>query len=154
MGIAETFPVAYAKTRQAIDYDMPAEGAVFISVNDRDKRAIPPVALAFASMGYDIMATRGTAKTLRAAGIACEVVCRVGEGHPNAVDAMAEGRVAFIVNTPHGSGSRGDGFSLRSAAVNYGVSSATTLSGATALVQALAAVRGQAGLEVYALQDL
>ena len=154
MGMAATFPEAYAKTRQAIDYDMPSKGAVFISVKDRDKRAIAPVAMALTGMGYSIMATRGTAKTLRSAGIDCEVVLRVSEGHPNVVDAMAEGRVAFIVNTPHGGGSRGDGFLLRSAAVNYGVSSATTLSGASALVQALAAVRGQDALEVYALQDL
>ncbi len=154
MGIAATFPEAYGKTRQAIDYETPSEGAVFLSVSDRDKRAIAPVALELVSMGYNIMATHGTAKTLRAVGIECEELLRVSEGHPNVVDAMAEGRIAFIVNTPHGGASRGDGFKLRSAAVDYGVSSATTLSGATALVQSLAAERSGTEPSVYALQDL
>ena len=154
MGIAATFPEAYAKTRQAIDYEMPAEGSVFISVRDADKRSIAPVALFLSLMGYHIMATRGTAKTLRAAGIACEVLERIGEGHPNVLDEMEAGAVSFIINTPHGHDSRGDGELLRSAAVSRGISLVSTLSGATALLQALAILRESAALPIYALQDL
>lgn len=154
MGIAPTFPEAYAKTRQAIDYEMPAAGSVFISVRDADKRSIAPVALFLSQMGYRIMATRGTAKTLRAAGIACEALERIGEGHPNVLDKMEAGLVSFIINTPHGHDSRGDGELLRSAAVSRGISLVSTLSGATALLQALTTLRGSTGLPVYALQDL
>jgi carbamoyl-phosphate synthase large subunit len=153
MGVGRTFPEAYAKTRQAIDYSMPECGTVFISVCDRDKRAIAPVALALTNLGYTLMATVGTAKTLRAAGITCRVVCRISEGHPNVIDALSAGEVSFIINTPHGHESRGDGVRMRSEAVNRGVTLVTALSGATALVQALAAVRGRT-LDIYALQDL
>lgn len=153
MGVGRTFPEAYAKTRQAIDYEMPEKGTAFISVCDRDKRAIAPVALALANLGYAIMATAGTAKTLRAAGIGCRVLCRISEGHPNVLDEIASGEVGFIINTPHGHDSRGDTERMRSEAVNRGVTLVTALSGATALVQALAAVRGRT-LDVYALQDL
>ncbi len=153
MGIARTFPEAYAKTRQAIDYAMPEDGTVFVSVCDRDKRAIAPVALALEGLGYDIVATPGTAKTLRAAGIACEVVSRIADGHPNAVDLMEEGKVSFIINTPHGRASRGDGARLRGEAVRRGITCVTALSATIALVQALTASRRGEG-EVFALQDL
>ena len=153
MGIARSFPEAYAKTRQAIEYKMPERGTVFVSVCDRDKRAIAPVALALRGLGYDILATRGTAKTLRAAGIECEVCQRLSEGHPNAIDEMRSGRVSFIINTPHGHDSRGDGSKIREEAVSRGITCVTALSATVALVQALSAVRDRE-LDVYALQDL
>ncbi len=153
MGVGSTFPEAFAKTRQAIDYEMPAEGTVLISVRDADKRAIAPVAFSLAQMGYNIIATRGTAKTLRAAGIPCEVTKRIGEGHPNMCDVLAKGHVAFIINTPHGHGSHGDGVLLRNEAVMRGITNVTTLSAATALLQSLAVLRRNKVLPVYALQD-
>ena len=153
MGLDATFPKAYAKTREAIDYDVPQAGTVFISVCDRDKRSVAPVALSLVHLGYDLVATRGTAKTLHAAGIPCQVVKRVSEGHPNIADLMAEGKVSFLINTPHGHSSRGDGSVLRSEAVSRGIDMATTISGATALVQAISATR-RGPLDVYALQDL
>ena len=153
MGLDVTFPKAFAKTREAIDYDVPQAGTVFISVCDRDKRSVAPVALSLVHLGYDLVATRGTAKTLHAAGIPCEVVKRVSEGHPNIADLMAEGKVSFLINTPHGHSSRGDGSVLRSEAVSRGIDMATTISGATALVQAISATR-RGPLDVYALQDL
>ncbi|MDO4798006.1 MAG: carbamoyl-phosphate synthase large subunit [Coriobacteriales bacterium] len=152
MGIAADFPGAFAKTREAIDYEMPHGGTVFISVRDADKRAIVPVAFALERMGYQILATQGTAKTLRAAGIVCEVTKRMGEGHPNVHDVLAEGGVAFIINTPHGHGSHGDGALLRSEAVSRGITYVTTLSAAAAL--ALSVARSGEQLPVYALQDL
>ena len=151
MGVDTTFPKAYAKTRQAIDYEVPMEGNVFISVCDRDKRSIAPIALALVNLGYGILATRGTAKVLRAAGIDCEVVKPIREGSPNILELMAAGEVAFLINTPKGHSSRGDGAKMRAEAVNRGIDMATTMSGATALVQAIGALRaGELG--IYALQ--
>ncbi len=153
MGIDTTFPKAYAKTREAIDYQVPQSGTVFISVCDRDKRSVAPVALSLVNLGYDLVATSGTAKTLRAAGIPCEVVKPISEGSPNIIDLMTDGKIAFLINTPKGHSSRGDGFRMRSEAVSRGIDMATTMSGAVALVQAIAALR-QGPLHVYALQDL
>ena len=153
MGIDTTFPKAYAKTREAIDYDIPQSGTVFVSVCDRDKRSVAPVALSLVNLGFDLVATRGTAKTLRAAGIPCEVVKPISEGSPNIVDLMAEGKIAFLVNTPKGHSSRGDGMKMRSEAVSRGIDMATTMSGAVALVQAISALR-EGPLDIYALQDL
>ena len=151
MGVDAAMPAAYAKTRQAIDYEIPSSGNVFISVCDRDKRSIGPVALALRGLGYDLIATKGTAKVLRAAGIPCEVVQPISAGSPNVLDLMASGEVAFIINTPHGHSSRGDGAKMRSEAVMRGIDMATTMSGATALVQAISAPRS-GGLGLYALQ--
>ena len=153
MGLDVTFPKAYAKTREAIEYDVPQSGSVFISVCDRDKRSVAPVALSLRNLGYDLLATRGTAKTLRAAGIPCEVVKTISEGSPNVLDLMADGKISFLINTPKGHSSRGDGTKMRSEAVSRGIDMATTMSGAVALVQAIAALR-EGPLSVYALQDL
>ncbi len=154
MGLDVSFPKAYAKTREAIEYDVPTEsGSVFVSVCDRDKRSIAPVAMSLRQLGFDLIATRGTAKTLQAAGIDCTVVKRISEGHPNVADLMAEGKISFLINTPKGNSSRGDGMQLRSEAVSRGIDMATTMSGAVALVQAIIALR-EGPLDVYALQDL
>jgi len=153
MGLDVTFPKAYAKTREAIDYDVPQSGTVFLSVCDRDKRSVAPVALSLLHLGYKLVATGGTAKTLKAAGIPCEVVKRISEGSPNVADMLAEGKISFMINTPHGHSSRGDGAILRSEAVSRGIDMATTMSGAVALVQAISALR-EGPLDVYALQDL
>ena len=153
MGLDRTFPLAYAKTREAIDYRIPLEGTVFISVNDRDKRSIGPVALALSNLGYKIVATTGTARVLSAAGIPCERINMVSEPHPNIVDAIEQGRIAFMINTPGGHRSRGDGFRIRTMAVSHGIDLVTAMSGATALIQAIAALRMDS-LEPYALQDL
>ena len=103
------------------------------------------------NLGYGILATRGTAKVLRAAGIDCEVVKPIREGSPNILELMAAGEVAFLINTPKGHSSRGDGAKMRAEAVNRGIDMATTMSGATALVQAIGALRaGELG--IYALQ--
>jgi carbamoyl-phosphate synthase large subunit len=153
MGIDDTFPKAYGKTREAINYTIPMDGTVFISVNDRDKRTIAPVALALYNDGYKIAATRGTAKTLRAAGIPCERMNRVSEAHPNVGDAIENGEVSFLINTPRGGRASGDGITIRSLAINHGVDLVTAMSGATALIQAIAALK-TSSLKPYALQDL
>ena len=153
MGIARNFPAAYAKTQLAIDYSLPTGGRVFISVNDRDKRGVISIARDLANLGFSIVSTSGTAKALRAAGLEVEVVRRMSEMHPNIGDAIAAGDIDFMINTPYGQETRSDGFKLRSVAVRHGLCYVTTLSAATAFVQAIQMVK-TSDLGVYALQDL
>ena len=153
MGIATIFPAAYAKTQMAISYDLPHSGAVFISVADRDKRAIVSIARDFARLGFDVVSTGGTAKTLAASGVACTRVKKVSEGHPNIADMIADGTVKLMINTPFGHGARGDGYKLRLSAVRHGVAYATTIAAAQALAAAMEVARDDA-LQVIALQDL
>ena len=163
MGIARTYPEAYAKTQLAIDYHLPApeDGKVFISVCDRDKRHILSVAQILRYMGFEICSTEGTARVLRGGNVTCDVVRKVGEGHPNVGDMIANGEISLLINTPFGAGSRDDGYRLRTEAVRRGVTCVTALSGANAYVSAIQAAREAAAggpeganMEVIALQDL
>ncbi|MBR0405566.1 MAG: carbamoyl-phosphate synthase large subunit [Eggerthellaceae bacterium] len=153
MGIAPTFPAAYAKTQLAISYELPRSGDVFISVADRDKRSIAALARDFARLGFEVVSTGGTAKTLSASGVACKKVKKISEGHPNVVDMIADGEIKLMINTPFGHGPRGDGYVLRLAAVRHGVTYATTIAAAQAFAAAMEVARDK-GLGVVALQDL
>ena len=153
MGIAPTFPAAYAKTQLAISYELPRSGGVFISVADRDKRSIAAIARDFSRLGFDVLSTGGTAKTLSASGVVCQKVNKVSEGQPNVVDLIGDGKIVLMINTPYGHGSRGDGYELRLAAVRHGVTYATTIAAAQALAAAMETVHDD-GLGVVALQDL
>jgi len=152
MGVAHDFPSAYAKSQLAIDYSLPAEGTAFISVCDRDKRSIVPVARHLHSLGFRILSTRGTAKLLRASGVPVEEVRKVHEGRPNIADAIVNGDVQLVINTPFGRETRSDGYHIRTAAVQHGVSNITTLAAAQASVQAIEAIK-RGDLGVIALQD-
>ena len=153
MGIALTFPAAYAKTQLAISYELPRSGGVFISVADRDKRSVSAIARDFARLGFQVVSTGGTAKTLSASGVACKKVKKVSEGHPNVADMIADGEIKLMINTPFGHGPRGDGYVLRLAAVRHGVTYATTIAAAQALAAAMEVARDE-GLGIVALQDL
>ena len=161
MGIAKSYPEAYAKTQLAIDYKLPSPeaGKVFISVNDRDKRHILSVARVLRYLGFTICSTEGTAKVLRGGNVPCEVVRKFSDAHPNIGDMIAAGEIALIINTPYGQGARGDGYLLRTEAVRRSVTSVTALSGAGAFVAAIEAVRDaerseDGSMDVIALQDL
>ena len=163
MGIAKSYPEAYAKTQLAIDYKLPepASGKVFISVCDRDKRHILAVARILRYLGFDICSTEGTARVLTGGNVTCQVVEKISGPHdgarPNIGDMIAAGEIALIINTPYGPGSRGDGYRLRTEAVRRGVTCVTALSGANAYVAAIEAVREAqegSGMEPVALQDL
>ncbi len=153
MGIADDFPSAYAKSQLAIDYSLPTKGTAFISVSERDKRAIVPVAAGLSRMGFRILSTKGTARLLRASGIPVDVVKKVHEGRPNIVDRIVNGEVDLVINTPFGRETRSDGYHIRTAAVQHGVTNITTLAAALASLQAIEVVR-RADLPVIALQDL
>jgi len=152
MGVAADFPGAYAKSQLAIEYSLPTDGVAFVSVCDRDKRAIVPVARHLSDLGFRIMSTKGTARLLRASGITVEEVRKVHEGRPNIVDAIVNGDVQLVINTPFGRETRSDGYHIRTAAVQHGVSNITTLAAAQASVQAIEAIK-RGNLGVIALQD-
>ena len=153
MGIAPNFPAAFAKTQLAISYSLPEEGTVFISVCDRDKRSVISIARDISRLGMKIVATSGTARALSAAGVECQEVRKVNEASPNIGDMVAAGEVCLMINTPFGSETLHDGYELRLEAIKHGVTQATTMAGAQAMVAGLEASRNNK-LKVVALQDL
>ncbi len=154
MGIARNFPAAYLKTQIAIDYDVPREGNAFISVNDRDKRNLISIARDISRLGFNILATAGTARALESAGIPYRSVGKIYEGSHEVVEMIANGDIVFMINTPMGSATRDDGYELRAAAVRHGITYVTTLAAAQALVSGMEVAKSSGGLDVIALQDL
>ncbi len=154
MGIDRTFGAAYWKAQLAAGHELPLEGTVVISVADRDKPEIVPVARKLEELGFDLLATRGTARFLRDHGIECEVVKKVSEGHPNVVDLIREGEVDLVINTPtQGKDARRDGYAIRRAAVKFKVPYITTVAAAKAAVEAIELVKKK-GVAVNCLHDL
>jgi carbamoyl-phosphate synthase large subunit len=152
MGIDDHFPAAFAKSQLAANAPLPGEGTVFVSVAERDKPEAVAVARGLAGLGYQLIATRGTAAVLRKNGIAVDEIPKLREGRPNLVDRMKNGEVALVINTPSGKGSRTDEGSIRAAAVQHGVTCITTIAGAHAAVEACRALR-EKPLTVRPLQE-
>src|SRR5262249_36714457 len=136
MGIDDTFPLAFAKSQMAASNALPEPDHryVFVSVAERDKPEVVPVARALTEMGYRLLATRGTARTLQAAGIAVQELPKPQEGRPNLKDYLKNEQVALVINTPSGKGARTDEGEIRAGAVASGVSCITTLAAAHAAV--------------------
>ena len=152
MGIDAEFGVAYAKSQEATGtMVLPRTGTVFVSMANRDKRVMIFPVKRLAELGFDVLATEGTADALRRAGLLAEVVHKVGEGSPHVVDRILAGEVDLVLNTPMGSGPRADGYEIRSAAVSHGVPCITTLSGILAAIQGIEALRANT-VEVRSLQ--
>jgi carbamoyl-phosphate synthase large subunit len=152
MGIDDSFPMAFAKSQMAANSALPRTGKVFVSVADRDKHDVIPVARCLAEMGYTLISTRGTAATLKAAGIPVDEVPKLREGRPNLIDMMKNDEIALVINTPSGRGARTDEGRIRSATVANGVTCITTVAAAQAAVEACRALR-ERELTVCALQD-
>jgi carbamoyl-phosphate synthase large subunit len=153
MGISKTFGQAFAKAQLAAGQRLPRKGTLFISVNDRDKKQLGALGRDLAGLGFKLVATRGTAAALQAAGIEAEPVYKVNEGRPNIVDLIKTGKVDLIINTPLGRESFYDEKSIRRAAIRYNIPCITTLSAAHAAARGIRALHEHA-LEVSALQDL
>ncbi|HEX3409839.1 MAG TPA: carbamoyl-phosphate synthase large subunit [Candidatus Binataceae bacterium] len=151
MGIDVSFAAAFAKAELAASTDLPTTGLVFLSVRDADKEALEPIASALASMDFDLVATGGTAQRLNRLGIKCEAVNKVAQGSPHVVDLMRQGRVAMVINTPDQAGTN-DSFSIRRTALELRLPFFTTMAGAGAAVEAVAALKA-APLKTRALQD-
>ena len=153
MGISTDYGQAFAKAQLAAGQKLPSNGTVFISVNDRDKRSIGPLGKELVSLGFKLVATRGTSAALRAAGVPCEEVFKVNEGRPNIVDLIKTGKISLVINTPLGRESFYDEKSIRRAAIRYNIPCITTLSAAHAAVRGIHALV-ELQREVACLQDL
>jgi carbamoyl-phosphate synthase large subunit len=153
MGVGETFGEAFAKAQLAAGSPIPDEGAVFISVNDRDKSAAVEVARRFHEFGFELFATRGTAAVLQVAGLPVKRVFKVNEGRPNAVDILKEGKLNLVIYTTTGGHSFSDEQTIRRNAVTYRTPCITTMSGAKAAVEAIAS-RRRDPIRVWSLQEL
>jgi carbamoyl-phosphate synthase large subunit len=153
MGTARGFGLAYAKAELGAGEALPTTGTVFLSTHDRDKQALVPVARRLSELGFRLVATEGTARALVEAGLAVEPILKVHEGRPNIEDAIRSGEIQLVINTPVGRQAAHDDKYLRRAAIDYAVPAVTTLAGARAAVEAIAALQGEP-LVVNALQDL
>ncbi|HVA03321.1 MAG TPA: carbamoyl-phosphate synthase large subunit [Acidimicrobiales bacterium] len=155
MGIGSTFGLAFAKSQIAAGTRLPSEGAVFLSLADRDKVGGLEAARTFSEIGFELVATSGTAAFLESNGVpVATVVAKVGEsGAADAVDLIASGRVQLVVNTPRGRGPRADGVHIRSAALAHQVPCLTTVAAARAAATGIVDWQRH-GLSVVCLQEV
>jgi carbamoyl-phosphate synthase large subunit len=153
MGIAEDFPTAFGKAQAAAGVSLPQKGTIFISVTDSDKPAATQLATRFHDLGFEVIATSGTAEAISRMGVPVRRIKKIGEGSPNVVDCIRSEEVDLVINTPTGSGARTDGYEIRTESVRHGIPCVTTMTGASAASRAIfAAARGDA--EVRTLQEL
>ena len=153
MGIAADFPTAFAKAQAAAGAKLPNQGTVFLTVADGDKPAAIGIASILHDLGFEIIATRGTAQSLRRMGIPATGINKLNEGPNNVVDWIERGAVDLVINTPTGTRARTDGYEIRSAAIKRGIPCITTMAGGLAAARAIiSAQRGEP--EVVSLQEL
>ena len=151
MGVGKTFGEAFAKSQRAAGVNLNDSGKVLISIRDADKAKAPDIARMLVDKKYEIVATGGTAKFLKEAGIPCEVVYKVNEGRPNTVDMIKNEQIQLIINTTEGTKAISDSFTMRREALQHRVTYYTTMAGARAACYALGEL--DAG-DVNCLQDL
>jgi carbamoyl-phosphate synthase large subunit len=153
MGIDRDLGYAFVKAYLAAGTKLPKSGRIFVSVRNPHKRGIIPEARTLASMGYELVATEGTYKALKTAGIPVNRVNKVHEGRPHVVDIIKNREIDMVLNTPYGKQQRVDDSNIRAAAVTAGIPCITTLAGISALVSALTAVH-RADYDVRSIQEL
>lgn len=153
MGIDSNFGIAFVKSQIAANQILPKKGSVFISVNDKDKESIIPIAKQLIDMGFKIIATKGTGEILENRGLKCDLVLKIREGRPNVLDLIKNGEINLIINTPEGKGARSDGYYLRTASVLHNVPSITTISGASAAIQGIKEMRTNSRIKVKPIQE-
>jgi carbamoyl-phosphate synthase large subunit len=154
MGIGHTFGEAYAKAMMGAGTSLPSTGKAFMSVNDTDKGSAVLLARKLNRLGFELVATLGTAARLREVGLEVETVFKVNEGRPNIADYIKSGDISLVINTPLGRVSRFDEQAIRRAALQYNVPCVTTMTGAQALVEAIAASGSGQTPDVNSLQEL
>lgn len=150
MGIDKSFGLAYYKAQLAANMKLPTKGKIFLSVRDSDKPKIAPIAKKAKELGFDLIATKGTAES--APDVDIDVIRKVSQGSPNIRDAMLNGEVAFVINTPSGKQSADDGYIIRRLAIELGIPYVTTIAGANAVLKAIEEV-GSGDLEVKSLNE-
>ena len=152
MGLDADLGVAYAKSQMAANSPLPTSGKVFISVSDMHKQHVAGVAKQFAELGFEILATNGTAGVLEAAGLKVQRIHKLAEGRPNAIDFLKNKEIQLVINTPAGQSPRADEVKIRTTAVYTGTPIMTTLSGAKAAALGIAALR-KTGYAVKTVQE-
>src|SRR6476646_2009002 len=153
MGIASDFPTAFGKAQAAAGVSLPEQGTIFISVTDSDKPAATQLATRFHDLGFEVIATSGTAQAIERMGVPVTPINKLQEGSPHVLDLIRKRQCDLVINTPTGSGARTDGYEIRSAAVRQGIPCVTTMTGATAAARAIAAAK-QGDAEVRSLQEI
>ncbi|MGQ9504332.1 MAG: carbamoyl-phosphate synthase large subunit [Thermogutta sp.] len=153
MGVSRYFSIAYAKSQIAAGTALPKSGRIFISVADRNKHQIVDLARRLQALGFDLLATKGTADRLEQAGVSVTRLKKIKEGHPNVLDYIVNGDIQLIINTPSGKGARTDEGHIRASAIAQGIPCITTISAAEAAVKAIEAMAQNAEFEVEAIQD-
>jgi carbamoyl-phosphate synthase large subunit len=141
MGIDKTFALAFAKSQLASNTILPMKGNIFISVKDNDKMLIVPIAKRLKELGFNIVATRGTAQVLMTSGIEVRIVNKVQEGRPHIVDLIKNGEIAMLINTTFGKKSIKDSYSIRRSVITYNIPYYTTIEGADAAYRAIVALK-------------
>jgi carbamoyl-phosphate synthase large subunit len=154
MGIGATFGEAYGKAMEGAGLKLPMSGKAFISVNNADKGQAVVLARRLAKLGFDLVATYGTANRLREVGLECESVFKVNEGRPNIADLIRQGEIALIINTPLGKTSFYDEQAIRKAALQFNVPCVTTITGAEALIEAIGTKKDEKAVTVRSLQEI
>jgi carbamoyl-phosphate synthase large subunit len=152
MGLDADLGVAYAKSQMAANSPLPTRGRVFISVSDAHKRDVPALARQFVELGFELVATGGTASVIEKAGLQVQRVFKLAEGRPNALDLLKNREIQLVINTPAGQNPRADEVKIRSTAVLTGTPIMTTMSGARAAVLGIAALQKN-GYSVRPIQD-
>jgi carbamoyl-phosphate synthase large subunit len=153
MGVAADFPTAFAKAQAAVGSQLPRSGTVFVTVTDSDKSAVMGIAAQLHDLGFRIVATRGTAASIKRMGIPVETINKIQDGSPHVVDWIDRGDVDLVINTPTGTAARTDGYEIRRAAVARGIPCITTIAGGMAATRAIASARLGAP-PVVSLQEL
>jgi carbamoyl-phosphate synthase large subunit len=154
MGVGETFGEAYGKAMEGAFLTLPMAGKAFISVNDSDKGQAVVLARRLDKLGFELIATYGTANRLQEVGLTCETVFKVNEGRPNIADYIKQGEISLIINTPLGRTSHYDEQAIRKSALQFNVPTVTTMTGAEALIEAIATKKSRGEVAVRSLQEI
>jgi carbamoyl-phosphate synthase large subunit len=152
MGLDADRGIAYAKSQMAAGSPLPLSGKVFVSVSDAHKKFVAPVAKLFAELGFELVATSGTAAVLEKAGLKIQRVMKLLEGRPNVIDLLKNKEIQLVINTPSGAAPREDEVKIRTTAIYTGTPIMTTLSGAKAAARGIAALK-KSGYAVKTLQE-
>lgn len=141
LGLADSFGLAYYKAQEATQQNLPSEGTVLITVEEKDKGGVLEAARAFKKIGFQILASEGTHRFLKENGIEAEKILKMHEGRPNIVDAIKNGEIQLVINTPAGRLSKYDDSYIRKAAIKYKIPYITTIAAAVAAVKGIAALK-------------
>jgi carbamoyl-phosphate synthase large subunit len=153
MGIDTDFGMSFLKAQLGAGVRLPAKGTVFISVNDRDKGKLLPIARRIAALGFKIVATRGTRDYLAGYDVPAESIYKIQQGRPHILDAITNGEIDLMINTPAGEEAQADDARIRQAAVQYGLPYTTTMAGASAAVSGIESLSRNAGMRIRSLQE-